>query len=87
MISLDDDLEDNEARVSAFVPLGFFVDGHVRVAFVGVTEGRGYPAFVDTDLQPCVVVKFHDWILTQKIQKVDEVSVMGEGGHFYIHAR
>jgi hypothetical protein len=64
MISLDDDLEHNEARVSAFFPLGLFVDGHVGVAFVGVAEGRGYPAFVNADLEPCVVIKFHDGILT-----------------------
>jgi hypothetical protein len=31
---------------------------------VGVAEWRRYPAFVDTDLEPCVVVKFHDGILT-----------------------
>ena len=75
MICLDDDLEHNEARVSAFVPLSFFVNGHVRVTLVGVAERWGYPAFVDTQLEPCVVIKFHGWILTQKIQKVGEVSV------------
>jgi len=64
MICLDDYLEHDEAGVAALLPLGLFVDGHVRVAFVGVTEGRGYPAFVDTDLQPCVIVKSHDGILT-----------------------
>lgn len=46
------------------LPLGFFVDGHVWVALVGVTEGRGYPAFVNADLEPCVIVKSHGWILT-----------------------
>ncbi len=64
MISLDNHLEHDKARVSAFFPLSLFVDGHIRVAFVGVTEGRRYAAFVDADLEPCVVVKFHDWILT-----------------------
>lgn len=64
MICLDDHLEHDKARVSAFFPLSLFVDGHVRVAFVSVAEGRGYPAFVDADLEPCVIVKFHGWILT-----------------------
>jgi hypothetical protein len=31
---------------------------------VSVAERRGDPAFVDADLEPCVVVKFHDGILT-----------------------
>ena len=52
MSSLDDYLEHNEARVATFLPLGFFVDRHVRVTFVGVAERWGHPAFVDTQLEP-----------------------------------
>jgi hypothetical protein len=37
---------------------------------VGVAERRGYPAFVDTDLEPCVVIKFHVWILTQSLKRL-----------------